>query len=110
MRGRSKGATPDAAAAAESLPGTTAGGVQSPAGMARDPASGAAEIAASKGPEKAPKGTGGKSSKASATKASSPKTSGAKASGAKSSGVKSISLALQGGGAHGAFTWGVVDR
>ncbi|OYY58828.1 MAG: hypothetical protein B7Y61_24355, partial [Rhizobiales bacterium 35-66-30] len=78
--------------------------------MARDPASDAAEIAASKGPEKAPKGTGGKSSKASATKASSPKTSGAKASGAKSSGVKSISLALQGGGAHGAFTWGVVDR
>ena len=24
--------------------------------------------------------------------------------------VKSINLALQGGGAHGAFTWGVLDR
>jgi NTE family protein len=24
--------------------------------------------------------------------------------------VKHINLALQGGGAHGAFTWGVVDR
>ena len=29
---------------------------------------------------------------------------------AKSGAVKPISLALQGGGAHGAFTWGVVDR
>jgi NTE family protein len=25
-------------------------------------------------------------------------------------GVKSVNLALQGGGAHGAFTWGVLDR
>ena len=25
-------------------------------------------------------------------------------------GAKAISLALQGGGAHGAFTWGVLDR
>jgi NTE family protein len=25
-------------------------------------------------------------------------------------GIKSINLALQGGGAHGAFTWGVLDR
>ena len=25
-------------------------------------------------------------------------------------GVKRISLALQGGGSHGAFTWGVLDR
>ena len=24
--------------------------------------------------------------------------------------IKSIYLALQGGGAHGAFTWGVLDR
>ena len=24
--------------------------------------------------------------------------------------VKSVNLALQGGGAHGAFTWGVLDR
>ena len=24
--------------------------------------------------------------------------------------VRSINLALQGGGAHGAFTWGVMDR
>ncbi|MEM8798135.1 MAG: patatin-like phospholipase family protein, partial [Pseudomonadota bacterium] len=24
--------------------------------------------------------------------------------------VKSINLALQGGGAHGAFTWGILDR
>ena len=29
---------------------------------------------------------------------------------AKVAGVKSINLALQGGGAHGAFTWGVLDR
>lgn len=29
---------------------------------------------------------------------------------AKSAGLKSINLALQGGGAHGAFTWGVLDR
>lgn len=29
---------------------------------------------------------------------------------AKGSDVKSINLALQGGGAHGAFTWGVLDR
>ncbi|MEQ8717702.1 MAG: patatin-like phospholipase family protein [Acidimicrobiales bacterium] len=28
----------------------------------------------------------------------------------KDSGVKRIDLALQGGGAHGAFTWGVLDR
>ncbi|WP_247658249.1 patatin-like phospholipase family protein [Aquabacter sp. L1I39] len=32
------------------------------------------------------------------------------ASGTKRSPRKAISLALQGGGAHGAFTWGVVDR
>ncbi len=32
--------------------------------------------------------------------------SGAKAGGAS----KSVNLALQGGGAHGAFTWGVLDR
>jgi NTE family protein len=25
-------------------------------------------------------------------------------------GTKTVSLALQGGGAHGAFTWGVLDR
>ena len=24
--------------------------------------------------------------------------------------IKSVSLALQGGGAHGAFVWGVIDR
>jgi NTE family protein len=29
---------------------------------------------------------------------------------AKAAGVKTINLALQGGGAHGAFTWGVLDR
>jgi NTE family protein len=29
---------------------------------------------------------------------------------AKFAGLKSINLALQGGGAHGAFTWGVLDR
>ncbi|MGH7004102.1 MAG: patatin-like phospholipase family protein [Alphaproteobacteria bacterium] len=29
---------------------------------------------------------------------------------ANAAGVKSINLALQGGGAHGAFTWGVLDR
>lgn len=29
---------------------------------------------------------------------------------ADESGVKTINLALQGGGAHGAFTWGVLDR
>src|SRR5687768_2393949 len=29
---------------------------------------------------------------------------------AKVAGVKMINLALQGGGAHGAFTWGVLDR
>jgi NTE family protein len=29
---------------------------------------------------------------------------------AKSPSVKKISLALQGGGAHGAFTWGILDR
>jgi NTE family protein len=29
---------------------------------------------------------------------------------APKSGVKSINLALQGGGAHGAFAWGVIDR
>jgi NTE family protein len=28
----------------------------------------------------------------------------------KQAGVKTINLALQGGGAHGAFTWGVLDR
>ena len=32
--------------------------------------------------------------------------SGAKAGGAR----KSVNLALQGGRAHGAFTWGVLDR
>jgi NTE family protein len=30
--------------------------------------------------------------------------------GGKATGRKSINLALQGGGAHGAFTWGVLDR
>ena len=29
---------------------------------------------------------------------------------AANTGVKSVNLALQGGGAHGAFTWGVLDR
>ena len=28
----------------------------------------------------------------------------------KAKGHKPINLALQGGGAHGAFTWGVLDR
>jgi NTE family protein len=32
------------------------------------------------------------------------------AAGRGRSGVKRINLALQGGGAHGAFTWGVIDR
>ena len=30
--------------------------------------------------------------------------------GKRSSGQKPIALALQGGGAHGAFGWGVLDR
>ena len=30
--------------------------------------------------------------------------------GKRSSGQKPIALALQGGGMHGAFTWGVLDR
>src|SRR3982751_3285609 len=30
--------------------------------------------------------------------------------GAPASAAKTINLALQGGGAHGAFTWGVLDR
>jgi len=37
----------------------------------------------------------------------------AKRGGAKRGGkapVKAVNLALQGGGAHGAFTWGVLDR
>ncbi|MGL5890052.1 MAG: patatin-like phospholipase family protein, partial [Bacteroidia bacterium] len=29
---------------------------------------------------------------------------------AKHKAVKHVDLALQGGGAHGAFTWGVLDR
>ena len=29
---------------------------------------------------------------------------------AEQSQKKKVSLALQGGGAHGAFTWGVIDR
>ncbi|HEX6363933.1 MAG TPA: patatin-like phospholipase family protein, partial [Albitalea sp.] len=29
---------------------------------------------------------------------------------AADTGVKTVNLALQGGGAHGAFTWGVLDR
>src|SRR5471030_547677 len=29
---------------------------------------------------------------------------------AKGPGVKTVNLALQGGGSHGAFTWGVLDR
>ena len=33
-----------------------------------------------------------------------------KRTGTKRNGVKSINLALQGGGSHGAFTWGVLDR
>ena len=28
----------------------------------------------------------------------------------KNTGPKPVNLALQGGGAHGAFTWGVLDR
>ncbi len=28
----------------------------------------------------------------------------------RAAGTKAINLALQGGGAHGAFTWGVLDR
>jgi len=42
--------------------------------------------------------------------AKAPRTGRSGAKTAKIKGVKSISLALQGGGAHGAFTWGVVDR
>jgi NTE family protein len=30
--------------------------------------------------------------------------------GAVTGGPKPVNLALQGGGAHGAFTWGVLDR
>ena len=41
--------------------------------------------------------------------ASKPKA-GASAKAAGVSGVKKINLALQGGGAHGAFAWGVMDR
>ncbi len=33
-----------------------------------------------------------------------------KANGSANGGVKRINLALQGGGSHGAFTWGVLDR
>jgi NTE family protein len=29
---------------------------------------------------------------------------------AAQTGIPSIALALQGGGSHGAFTWGVLDR
>jgi NTE family protein len=35
---------------------------------------------------------------------------GTKARGPGAAGAKTIELALQGGGAHGAFTWGVLDR
>ena len=35
---------------------------------------------------------------------------GKAASGSGDPGVKKINLALQGGGSHGAFTWGVIDR
>ena len=35
---------------------------------------------------------------------------GTKAGGPAHDGTKSIALALQGGGAHGAFAWGVIDR
>jgi NTE family protein len=34
----------------------------------------------------------------------------APAAGTKTDGMRRINLALQGGGAHGAFTWGVIDR
>jgi NTE family protein len=37
-------------------------------------------------------------------------SSGAKHEDAKSAGTKTVNLALQGGGAHGAFAWGVLDR
>src|SRR5271170_8263851 len=44
-------------------------------------------------------------------KADKPVTSeGAGHEGAFSNQVRTINLALQGGGAHGAFTWGVLDR
>ncbi|MFG1462702.1 patatin-like phospholipase family protein [Xanthobacter sp. DSM 24535] len=62
--------------------------------------------------EKSPGGKGG-GTKAGKSKGSAGKAGAkvaAKGAGSKSSAVKSISLALQGGGAHGAFTWGVVDR
>ena len=36
--------------------------------------------------------------------------SGAKTQDTKSVGTKTVNLALQGGGAHGAFAWGVLDR
>src|SRR6516164_11194976 len=39
-----------------------------------------------------------------------PVASGGAGQGALSSQMRTINLALQGGGAHGAFTWGVLDR
>ncbi len=51
--------------------------------------------------------------KAAAKKASSKKTPAAKAAPARRAGKvfeKRVNLALQGGGAHGAYTWGVLDK
>ncbi|MFG1427869.1 patatin-like phospholipase family protein [Roseixanthobacter glucoisosaccharinicivorans] len=76
---------------------TTPPGETPPGGMAGGAGGTKAEGAKAKGSKA--KGTG----KAAGAKAS------AKGAGGTSS-VKQISLALQGGGAHGAFTWGVVDR
>jgi len=42
--------------------------------------------------------------------ASKPKARAASGKSAGVSGVKTLNLALQGGGAHGAFAWGVIDR
>src|SRR5271170_1834970 len=44
------------------------------------------------------------------TKPSATPKSSSRAAKAPAPAVKTINLALQGGGAHGAFTWGVLDR
>ena len=56
------------------------------------------------------KGSKPKNSKAKTIKAKRSDKPGAKSNGAASTGIKTINLALQGGGSHGAFTWGVLDR
>jgi NTE family protein len=71
----------------------------------------APEASAQQASEPAPSAKQASAQQGSGTQTSEKQTADAQSAGPKSSAKKkSVTLALQGGGSHGAFTWGVLDR